>query len=297
MVDAPDLPLPALPERLADTHKGDYGSVLVAAGCGRYPGAAILAALGALRMGAGYVHLLVPEGIAPLVLPAVPSCVLHRAPDGEQGGFDARALPGALELALGSDTVVLGPGLGGHPATGAFVEGLLDGAARPLLLDADGLNLLALSGVERLRRRPAPTVLTPHPGELARLDRSPAPRGDDERVARARALASHTGAVVVLKGHRTVTTDGERVRIESSGNPGMARAGMGDVLSGCLGALLARLPDAAGAAALAVHLHARAGDLAADELGPEALLPEDVAVRLGRAVREWCGEDGPGRAG
>ena len=167
-----------------------------------------------------------------------------------------------------------------------LLEILLEGISAPLILDADGLNLLAALGVDALHSRPGPTILTPHPGEFARLEGGGVPP-EAERTARAGRLATHLEALVVLKGRGTVVTDGDRVYVESAGNPGMATGGMGDVLSGILGALLAVISEPAEAAALAVHLHALAGDLAAQELGQEALLPGDVVERYGRALRGW----------
>ncbi len=284
MESAP-LALPTLPERPADSHKGTWGRVLVVAGCARYPGAAVLAARGAGRAGAGLVDLAVPEQVGRLVLPAAPFAILHELPREPGGGFAEEAADALGDVLGEADSVVLGPGLGPAEATGAFVGRLLGAVVAPLVLDADGLNHLARLGVERLAGRRGPTVLTPHPGEFARLDGGDAPRGDDARRERARTLAERTGAVIVLKGHRTVVTDGRRVRVETAGNPGMATGGMGDVLSGVLGALLAVHDDPAEAAALAVHLHATAGDLAADALGEEAVLPTDVADRLGLAFR------------
>lgn len=301
------LALPTLPERPADSHKGTWGRVLVIAGSARYPGAAILAARGAGRAGAGLVELAVPEGVGPMVLPAVPFAILRQAPREAAGGFDAAAVDGLLEAAGQADAVVLGPGLGDSEPTGLLVQALLEGIAAPLVLDADGLNHLARLGVQGLDARPGPTVLTPHPGEFARLEASgepvppPVPSqvpsqlpSADQRVERAARLASRLGSVVVLKGHRTVVTDGSALYVESAGNPGMATGGMGDVLSGFMGALLAVLPEPAGAAALAVHLHALAGDLAAAELGEEAVLPTDVADRFGRAVRSMRDAGGGG---
>jgi NAD(P)H-hydrate epimerase len=304
MALAPDallpLPLPALPLRPAESHKGSFGTVLIAAGSRRYPGAAILAALGAGRAGAGLVQLALPEGLVDTVLPAVPFATLLRCAQTEDGGLSSAASGPLLEAARAADSVVAGPGLGTHAETGALLGALLAGVQRPLVLDADGLNLLAARRelLAALRARRAPAVLTPHPGEFARLTAAagwPAaegggarPSGREHRRALAARLARETGAVVVLKGHGTVVTDGERAYEEQAGNPGMATGGTGDVLSGALGALLClvpeRLPDAAAAATLAVHAHAVAGDFAAGELGEEGLLPEDLARHLGRAL-------------
>ena len=280
------LSLPHHPERPADSHKGQWGRVLVIAGSTRYPGAAILAAQGAGRAGAGLVELAVPKGLGAMVLPAVPFAILREEPLEAGGGFSSTAGFGLLEAAALADAVVLGPGLGTAEPTLRLLEILLEGISAPLVLDADGLNLLAALGVGALHSRPGPTILTPHPGEFARLEGGGVPP-EAERTARAGRLATHLEALVVLKGRGTVVTDGDRIYVESAGNPGMATGGMGDVLSGILGALLAVISEPAEAAALAVHLHALAGDLAAQELGQEAVLPGDVVERYGRALRNW----------
>ncbi|MHC5212796.1 MAG: NAD(P)H-hydrate dehydratase, partial [Planctomycetota bacterium] len=283
--DAPLVPLelPHLPARAADSHKGSYGSVLIVAGSRRYPGAAILAALGAGRAGAGLVRLAMPAGIVPAVVPAAAFATSRPCPETAGGGLDHTALAEILDEAGTCTSAVVGPGLGQDEQTGRLLADLLPALEVPLVLDADGLNLLVRLGLDTLAARKAPTILTPHPGEFARLAGSETPQGE-ARAPAAAALARRTGAIVVLKGHGTVVTDGRRARTETAGNPGMATGGTGDVLAGALGALLAVVPDPAQAAALAVHLHARAGDAAAAEGGQDALLPEDVARHLGAAL-------------
>jgi NAD(P)H-hydrate epimerase len=277
------LTLPNLPSRAPDSHKGDYGRVLIVAGSRRFPGAAVLTALGAGRAGAGLVRLALPRDVVPAVLPAVPFATVLPCAQTDDGGLSVAAIDEVLGLAADCTSVVIGPGLGTSPGTGELLTALLERLGVPVVLDADGLNLLAVAGVERLDGRSAPTVLTPHPGEFARLTGSERP-APDKRVGRAMELAGRLSAVVVLKGHGTVVTDGRRAYVEQAGNPGMATGGMGDVLAGVIGALLGLLPDAAGAAALGVHIHAVAGDLAAAEKSQDGLLPEDVAERVGLAL-------------
>ena len=277
------LPLPELPAREPDSHKGTYGSVLVVAGSRRYPGAAVLTALGAGRSGAGLVRLALPRGIVASVLPAIPFATVLPCSETAEGQLAAAALGEILGEAEVCQSAVIGPGLGQSEETGRLLHELLPALELPVVLDADALNLLARGGLDVLRRRHAATILTPHPGEFSRLTGYDAPaRG--ERVAQAAELARRTGCVIVLKGHGTVTTDGRRSRTETAGNPGMATGGMGDVLAGSIGALLAVIPDPAAAAALAVRAHARAGDMAATDLGQEAVLPEDVTRRIGLAL-------------
>lgn len=297
------LQMAALPARPDDSHKGSYGTVLIIAGCGSYPGAAILAALGAGRLGAGLVRLALPQSIVHEVLPAVPFATVLRCPETAAGGLSAEASEQVLAAAADAEAVVVGPGLGTEAATGELLTSVLSSVTAPLVVDADALNLCVTAGRPLLTERKGPTVITPHPGEFARLTAAPMPVGDDERARAAADLARALGVVVVLKGHHTVVTGGERLYRETAGNPGMATGGMGDVLAGAMAAVLAQggsgaahepghgaataaRQDIASMAALAVHIHALAGDLAADDLGQEGLLPHDVAERLGRAARD-----------
>jgi len=284
------LELPVLPPRPRDSHKGDYGTVLVVAGSRRYPGAAILAALGAGRAGAGLVQLALPASLLPVVVSAVPFATVLPCAETPAGGFALAAADELRAAATRATAVVLGPGLGTESETGRLLVRLLRDVQVPLVLDADALNLLAGLGDEPFAARraatSAPTVLTPHPGEFARLTGASKPHGD-ERLPQAARFALEHGVIVVLKGAGTVVTDGRRAWVEPAGNPGMATGGMGDVLAGAIGALLAvpgRLPDAPAAVALAVHAHALAGDAAAAALGETGVLPEDVARRLGKAL-------------
>jgi NAD(P)H-hydrate epimerase len=284
------LTLPALPPRARDAHKGDFGRVLVVAGSRHYPGAAVLAAQGAGRAGAGLVHLAVPQGLVPAVVAAAPFAILQPCPETVEGGFSLSAADELRAAAAQATAVVLGPGLGREPETGRLLVRLLRDVPCPLVLDADALNLLAGLGDEPFAARraatDAATVLTPHPGEFARLTGLPRP-APAERLPQAARYAAEHGVIVVLKGAGTVVTDGRRAWVEPAGNPGMATGGMGDVLAGMLGALLAvphLLPDAAAAAALAVHAHAVAGDVAARDLGEAGVLPGDVARRVGKVL-------------
>ncbi len=283
---------PSVPVALAvDAHKGTRGAVLVVAGSHAYPGAAILAALGAGRSGAGFVHLALPDTVVAEVLPAVPFAIVVR---GRRGGEwthtdDRDAI---LAAAARCGAVVVGPGLGAEPATAALVTQLITDVDVPLVLDADGLNALAQAGLELLDTRRATTVLTPHPGEFARLtgrDATPRDDGGRRRVAEELAQRFEGRVVVVLKGHHTVVTDGQRTYVEQGGNPGMATGGMGDVLAGVCATLLAQdSDDPARTTALAVAAHARAADEAARALGERALLPMDVAEQLGRALETFA---------
>jgi len=262
-----------IPHRHRMTHKGELGHVLVAGGQRGKTGAVLLAARGALRAGAGLVTVACPPEVRPEVAvqqAEVMTAVLSENPDA------------LMRLAEGRDALAVGPGLGTGPEAHARVRALLAGARCPLVLDADGLNV---SSVAELRSE-APRVLTPHPGEAARLRGTTAAEVQADRLGHARALATATGAVVVLKGRRTVVAapDG-RAAFNASGNAGMATAGTGDVLTGVVSALLARGLPPFDAARLAAFVHGDAGDRAAEELGQDGMIASDLAARLPAALR------------
>jgi NAD(P)H-hydrate epimerase len=278
--------------RKPDAHKGTFGHVLVIAGSIGKTGAAILSAAGALRAGAGLVTVATPSPALPMVAAGRPELMTEPLPVGGNGGLDGEALGRALALAKEKDAVVLGPGLGQDAATRDFVLGFLASCPAPLVIDADGLNALApapssrASGVVALQKRSAPTVVTPHPGEMARLIGSKTAEVQRRRLDVARGFAAQSRAVVVLKGHRTVVADPDgRAAVNPTGNPGLATGGTGDVLSGILGALLARRLEPWVAATAAVYVHGLAGDVAAGRLGQESMLAGDLVDALPEAIR------------
>ena len=280
---------PRPPPRLAaDAHKGDAGRVLCVAGSETMPGAALLAARAAQRAGAGLVAVgCLDATLLGLVPAAAPEAVLVDLTEAfERGG---RVRPGADERlrARAPHAVLLGPGLGDDARTRSVLALALATFAVPMALDADALN--ALDGEpERLRAARAPLVLTPHPGEAARLLGLEVPRDPDGRLAAARELAARAGALVCLKGRGTVVAEpGGACWVNPSGNPGMATAGAGDVLAGILVAYLASCSTLASsgwtpfdAAARAVHVHGRAGDLARAERGTRGLVAGDLVEFL-----------------
>jgi ADP-dependent NAD(P)H-hydrate dehydratase len=269
--------VPRLPPRAADAHKGTFGKVLVVAGSVGMSGAAVLAGTAALRGGAGLVQVATSAG--PLVAAAQPCLMTAWLPADEKGRLAAAALPELLALAEEATAVVLGPGLGQSPDLSMMVPALLGQVARPVVLDADGLNAVG-SHTELLNRREAPTVLTPHPGEFARLTGQDTKAVQADRRAAALAFARQHRAVLVLKGAGTIVTDGGRIYQNTTGNPGMATGGTGDVLAGLLGALLAQGVEAFDAAVLGVYLHGRAGDLARDAVGEASLIATDLLDHL-----------------
>jgi NAD(P)H-hydrate epimerase len=276
--------LPVLPPRRPDSHKGDFGRVLLVAGSRGMSGAAVLCGTAALRGGAGLVRVAVAEGILPIVAAGNPCYMTAPLPQDEQGRLAAAAEADLLDLAWASDVVAVGPGLGRGPGPAALVAALVEKVAGPLVIDADGLNNLK-HHTDRLRNRPGPTVLTPHPAEFARLADSDVPTVQAHRQEMAGRFAADHGVVVVLKGHGTVVTDGRQVYLNATGNPGMATGGTGDVLTGIIAALLGQRLAPFAAAQLGVHLHGLAGDLARDAVGETALIATDLLQYLPAALR------------
>lgn len=276
-----------LPRRPRQSHKGDFGRVLILAGSEGYTGAPVLAARAALRTGAGLVFLGVPREIYPIVAVKCDEAMPFPLPE------DHRAI---LDRAAGCDAVLIGPGLGRRPGTERLVLGLLEELNVPVVLDADGIN--ALSGhIDVLDGRRAPTVLTPHEGEFARLAGCSLPIGD--RLSAARDFAAAHRCTVVLKGHGTVTAapDG-RVWVNSTGGPGMAKGGSGDVLAGMTAALWGQKllrrgeDDLPRLAAAAVYYHGLAGDLCAGRFGEYAMLPGDMIEALPQVLKEQEDQEG-----
>jgi NAD(P)H-hydrate epimerase len=281
-----------LPQRSDRAHKGDFGRLLVVAGSIDYPGAPVLAGLGAMRAGAGLVRVATAESVAARMSGAVPE-LTWLALDEEAPGLIA---PGGwrrvtAEVAV-HDAVVVGPGLGRQPATLRRARQLIVTIPVPAVIDADGLN--ALAAVPRWwQGQRAPLVLTPHAGEFARLTGGDAPASDDDD-ARAEAAAEASlrwGQVVVLKGARTVVADpgGEVMRSDVS-TSALATAGSGDVLSGAIGAFLAAGASPFDAAACGVAVHAAAGLLASERVGSAGVMARDVAALLPEAIAQIRGE-------
>ena len=264
-----------LPRRRRENHKGDFGRVHIWAGSVGYTGAPVFAARAAVRTGSGLVFLSVPEEIWSVVALKCDEAMPSPMPE------DSGELLGRLSAC---DAVLIGPGLGRAEAAAERIPAISTSLRVPLVLDADGLNAFA-GRSHLLTDRPAPTVITPHEGEFARLTGCSLPIED--RSAAALDFAQRYGCTVVLKGHRTVTAapDG-RVWINTSGNPGMAKGGSGDVLSGVILSLIGQGFPAPESAAMAVWLHGRAGDLAARELGEYGMTPTDLLAYLPRALME-----------
>lgn len=277
--------LPALPPRAVGSNKGSFGRVLVVAGSRGMSGAAVLSASAALRGGAGLVYLAVPKEIQDIVASANPCYLTTALPEDAEGRLDLAAVLDVLALAEKKDVVAVGPGLGhGHGVQGV-VEALVTQLSLPLVVDADALNALR-DRPSILKNSPGPRVLTPHPGEFARLLGTDSASVQADRQGLAVRFAAEHSVVLLLKGHGTIVTDGRRIYVNGTGNPGMATGGTGDVLTGLIAALLAQGLEAFAAAQLAAWWHGRAGDLARDDLGELCLIASDLLNYLPRAWRD-----------
>ncbi|MFO0876330.1 MAG: NAD(P)H-hydrate dehydratase [Gemmataceae bacterium] len=281
--------VPHLPPRPRDGHKGTFGKVLLVAGSQGMSGAAILAGTAALRGGAGLVQVAVPAPIGPIVAGGHPCYMTLWLPADAQGRLDSTALPLLLEAAQAASAVLIGPGLGATPEVGALVRGLAEQVPQPLLLDADALNSLG-PHPDLLGRRPGPTVLTPHPGEFARLIGADTRAVQADREVLATAFARRHNVVLILKGAGTIVCDPGSSYVNTTGNPGMGTGGTGDVLSGLVGALLAQGLAALEAAILGVYLHGLAGDLAATEFGETSLVASDLLTFLPAAFQRHAAD-------
>lgn len=283
-----------IPRRARDSHKGTFGTVLAVAGSAYYRGAALLAVEGALRTGAGIVTLASVEPVLAAAVARTPECCLCPCIAGAEGGISPESIPRIQRQK--ATVLLLGPGLGGAAQSAAraaetctLVQTLLPAFAGSAVLDADGLNAAAqlLAAGEAFPHPAGELIVTPHPGEMARLTGLSAAQINADREETARTYAQKWNAVVVLKGSCTVVAapDG-RVRVNPTGNPGLARGGSGDVLSGMTAALLACGLPAFEAAACAVYLHGAAADRAAAVLGEYGMLPHDILPQLGRIFAE-----------
>ncbi len=270
-----------LPVRGRNTHKGDYGRVLLLCGSGGFSGAAVLAAKAASRTGSGLVYLGVPEAIYPIAASHCLSQIVFPLACDDEGKFSPEALTKIKQLLPKMDAVLLGPGIGQGSGVSEFVFEIIKTCKIPLVLDADGINAL-VGHIDILRGSSCPIILTPHGGEFQRLGGDAAAT---DRTLEAMRLSTQTDAVVLLKGHRTIITDGINVYRNTTGNPGMAAGGSGDVLSGVIVSLLGQHIMPLEAAAAAAWIHGAAGDLCAAEIGEYGMIPEDMIERIPRLLK------------
>ncbi len=271
--------LSILPNRDPWGHKGTFGKILLLCGSRGFTGAAYFAAMGALRTGAGLVYLGVPESIYAIEAVKLHEPVVFPLPE-DNGKLSAEAIPEILQRLPNMDAVLVGCGLGQSEGTLAVVSAVLKNANCPVVLDADGINVLA-AHKDLLRGRTAPTIVTPHDGEFARLGG----QMGQGRMAAAKAMARDLGCIVLLKGHETCITDGNEGYRNQTGNPGMAVGGSGDVLAGVIVSLLGQGIAPLKATACGAWLSGAAADICAGELGQYGMLPSDVLSVLPRLLK------------
>lgn len=282
----PDDVSAALPQRRPDAHKGDCGRVLVVAGSRGMVGAAALASMAALRAGAGLVYLAAPEGVAAQACAGLTEVIVRPLPETSSGSIAGIAVDRVLDEAAKCDAVVVGPGLTCSDDSRLIVEALIAEGQTPMVIDADALNLLS-GRVDTLQRASAPVVLTPHPGEMSRLVEAGVEEINADRLEWARRVAHRSGAVVALKGARTVTATPDGIAyLNLTGNSGMATAGSGDVLAGVIGSLMAQGVPPQWAAVSGVYLHGLAGDYAAREVGLHGMVAGDILLRIPKAYHD-----------
>ncbi|HTA68125.1 MAG TPA: NAD(P)H-hydrate dehydratase [Bryobacteraceae bacterium] len=270
--------------RVQDSNKGLYGHVLVMAGGRGKTGAAAMAGIGALRAGAGLATVASAESAIAQIASHAPELMTEPLPETDDGSISMRVLDQLSALVDKKNVVALGPGMGRHPETAQLIRRLVNELARPMVVDADALNALDAKTL----RAPAPRILTPHPGEMARLTNSTVAVVQADRIGCARAFAQEHGVHLVLKGNRTVIAapDG-RAWINPTGSPAMATGGTGDVLTGMIAGLVAQFPDQLDTALLAaVYLHGRSGELGAARRGEKGLIATDLFEFLPEAMRE-----------
>ncbi len=286
----PEQVRPLVEPRAPESHKGDFGHVTIIAGSRGKTGAAHLAAAGALRSGAGLVTVATPASCLPILASMTPEIMTEPLAEAGNGTVVAAAIDAVLEFQ--HDVIACGPGLGRGPAVAEFVRALLDRCTVPLVLDADALTVLADDRSALVGREERSVIITPHPGEMARLVGASVDEVQTNRMQVAADFAATRRLYVVLKGHRTILATPEgHVFVNPTGNAGMATGGTGDVLTGMIAAWLAQLLDAEAACRLAVFLHGAAGDLAEGGHSQVAMTATDLVARLGDALNQLTGPD------
>lgn len=271
-----------------DANKGTLGSLLCICGCYGMAGAAIMAGKAALRCGLGLLKTALPKSIYPIAASAIFESVFFPLDETSDGKISKSNIDFLLCEAENSSAVLIGCGLSVCDNTEELINSFIENCTRPLVLDADALNCVA-KNTDILKKAKAPIIITPHPGEMARLVKSTPKAVNENRAEIAADFAKEYGVVTVLKGAGTIIASPEgRVMINRTGNSGMATGGSGDVLAGMTGSLLAQGANAFDAASAAVYLHGLSGDIAAEKLGKISMLPTDLIGEIPQAFRK-CG--------
>lgn len=274
-----------LPKRRGDSHKGDYGHILVLAGSTGLTGAAALTSLGALRSGAGLVTLGIAESLNPIMEFKLTEVMTKPLPETKKGTLSLKAEKEILELVKKIDVLAIGPGLSTNEETSQLVRNLIGKVKKPMVIDADAINALA-GNISTLKPAPGPRIITPHPGEMSRLLGRSKVQIQADRIGISQEVAKETGATVVLKGARTIIADSEgSIYVNPTGNPGMASGGMGDVLTGMIASFLGQGLDEIEATQVAVYLHGLAADIAEENKGELTLMAGDLLDSLPQAIK------------
>ena len=276
---------PELERRNPLSHKGDYGKVLSVCGSKKYPGAAFFAASGAVRIGTGLVTCAFPDSAYPAIASKLNEPIMMPLPCCEEGFLARGAIEPLIAAAEKTDCMLVGCGLGNTLGTSSVVEELLKGTSCPTVIDADGINIISanINMLEAVRGR---AIITPHPGEMAKLLRLTVEQVQTNRIVLAKAVAKQFGIVVVLKGANTVISDGEKVYVNRTGNAGMARGGSGDLLAGIIAGLVAQGYTLMQAATLGVYIHGACGDVAAKTISEAGMTPTDMINILPRLLSD-----------
>jgi ADP-dependent NAD(P)H-hydrate dehydratase len=278
-------PLPSLPPRKADAHKGDFGRALLIGGSHGMTGAIALSGMATLRSGAGLVKLAVPDRCLDTIAAFEPCYMTAPLTSDKQGLISWAARDQLHELLEAADCIAIGPGIGRSGDVQQLVQWLYRSCPKPLVIDADALNALA-ARTHPLAEPAGPRILTPHPGEFARLSKQQGKLSWEEQAGRAEQLAREFGVVVILKGSRSLIAAGEQSARNATGNPGMATGGSGDVLTGIITALVCQHLSPFAAAHLGCHVHGLAGDLAAERYGQVAMIARDLLEFLPVAFKQ-----------
>lgn len=280
-----------LKKRDNDTHKGTYGRVGIVGGSTGFTGAAYLASLASLKTGAGYVYTLTPAKLTSIMSIKLTEAIIRPIEDNNTGRFTMESLQDILKYIKDMDALAIGPGMGVDGDRTYLVKEIIRNAKVPLVLDADAINCIS-NMPEMLLGHDTPVIVTPHPGEMAKFLDISIEKLQEKRVYFSELLAKKYNIIVVLKGHRTVVASPKLgIYINETGNPGMATAGTGDVLTGVITSLLGQGLKSFEAAKLGVHLHGMAGDLASEKIGEYGMIASDVLENMPAAIKAYNSKD------
>ncbi len=273
----------SLPKRDPDSHKGSYGRVGIIAGSTGMVGSACLSSMAALRSGAGLVYNIVPKSLQNIFSIKLIEAIILPIEDDNTGHFTVNSTKDIEEILIDKDVLVLGPGIGVGEEREKFVKYILLKYNKTIVLDADGLNCIA-KNPSILSKRKATTIITPHPGEMARLLNTSIKEIQQNRIEYSKTFSNKYNIITILKGHETIVTNGEDIYINTTGNPGMATAGSGDVLTGILASFIAQGMDPYEASKLGVYIHGLAGDLAKIDKGEYSMIARDIIENIPYAI-------------